>query len=264
MVWRLSELRRRIFSRERKNDNFAILFLKMALILNIETATEVCSVALADEKGLIDYRENTEGKSHAALLTTFVEALLQHNNILPNQLDAVAVSSGPGSYTGLRIGVSATKGICYGVNKPLLSLSTLQCMAHGFIKQLSVEQTIAYENAWFCPMIDARRLEVYTAFFDIRGNSQTEISAEIIDETSFIQVLDQRKIIFFGNGSDKCKDILLHSNAFFYPGFLTSAKDMIELSQKEYLKKNFMDVAYFEPYYLKDFVATIPKNKVLK
>jgi tRNA threonylcarbamoyladenosine biosynthesis protein TsaB len=236
----------------------------MALILNIETATEVCSVALADENGLIDYRENIEGKSHAALLTTFVLDILQLNRILPSNLDAIAVSSGPGSYTGLRIGVSATKGICYGTNKPLLSVSTLKSMAYGFINQLLPEQVNDFKNAWFCPMIDARRSEVYTSLFDSLGNAQTDINAKIINEESFELILDKRKIIFFGNGSDKCKNILHHENAIFQTGFLASAKNMIKLSQEEFAKQNFKDVAYFEPYYLKDFVATIPKNKILK
>ncbi|HEY4785794.1 MAG TPA: tRNA (adenosine(37)-N6)-threonylcarbamoyltransferase complex dimerization subunit type 1 TsaB [Bacteroidales bacterium] len=236
----------------------------MALILNIETATEVCSVALANEEGVLDYQENTEGKSHASLLTTFVDALLKNNNILPCHLDAIAVSSGPGSYTGLRIGVSAAKGLCYGANKPLLSIPTLQCMAYGFITQLSEDKKSEYKDAWLCPMIDARRLEVYMAFFDLTGDFRSEIRAEIIDENSFDQILGKRKILLFGNGSDKCKSIIHHPNAIFHQGFLPSAKDMTVLSQKDYENKKFMDVAYFEPYYLKDFVATVPKNKVLK
>ena len=236
----------------------------MALILNIETATEVCSVALADEKGLKDHLVNTEGRSHAALLTTFVDTILKKNNILPDQLDAIAVSSGPGSYTGLRIGVSAAKGLCYGTGKPLLSIPTLQCMAYGFIGHIPEVQKHSYKDVWLCPMIDARRLEVYTAFFDMNGVFQSEISAAIIDEKSFNQVLTERKVIFFGNGSDKCKTIIQHSNAIFHEGFLPSAMDMAALSQQHYLEKKFMDVAYFEPFYLKDFVDTVPKNKVLK
>ena len=173
----------------------------MALILNVETATEICSVALSDVNGLVDFRENTEGKSHASLLTVFVEDILKKNNILPNQLDAVAVSSGPGSYTGLRIGVSAAKGLCYGTGKPLISISTLQCMVYGFINQLTDNKIDEYKDALLCPMIDARRLEVYTALFDINGNSQSEITAEIIQESSYNQILENRKILFFGNGS---------------------------------------------------------------
>jgi len=236
----------------------------MALILNIETATEVCSVALATDGKLIDYLENTEGKSHAALLTVFIEELLKKNKVSPKQLDAIAVSSGPGSYTGLRIGVSVTKGLCYGTSKPLIAVSTLQSMAIGFIHQLAAEQKSEFSNTWFCPMIDARRLEVYTALFDGKGEFQSEISAKIIDEASFGAIIREKKVVFFGNGSDKCKDIIKHPNAIFQSGFCASAKDMIGLSVQEFRRKNFKDVAYFEPYYLKDFVATIPRNKVLK
>jgi len=236
----------------------------MALILNIETATEICSVALSDERGLVDFRENTEGKSHASLLTSFIDDILKKTNVLPKQLDAIAVSAGPGSYTGLRIGVSAVKGLCYGIDKPLISVSTLQSMAQGFIQQLPEDRKAEYAEAWFCPMIDARRLEVYASFFDSHGNSQSKIVAEIIDEKSYSEILANRKIVFFGNGSDKFKEVIQNSNACFVSGFYHSAKDMISLSQQEFRNENFQNVAYFEPYYLKDFVATIPKNKVLK
>ncbi len=236
----------------------------MALILNIETATEICSVALSNEKGLVDFRENNEGKSHASLLTMFVEDILKKNNILPNHLDAVAVSAGPGSYTGLRIGVSAAKGLCYGIDRPLISVSTLQCLAYGFVNQMLDDKIKEYKDALLCPMIDARRLEVYTALFDMNGNFQSEITAQIIDESSYNQVLKSKKVLFFGNGSDKCKTVLKNDNAIFFNGFYPSARDMVKLSQKEFLARNFKDVAYFEPYYLKEFVATTPKNKVLK
>jgi tRNA threonylcarbamoyladenosine biosynthesis protein TsaB len=232
----------------------------MGLILNIETATEVCSVALADEKGLIDFQENTEGKSHAAMLTVLIENLLNKNRITLHQLDAVAVSMGPGSYTGLRIGVSVCKGICYGVNKPLIAIPTLQSMTCGFIQKTGVSN----RGGWYCPMIDARRLEVFTAFFDDKLRFQSKISAEIIDENSFAEILSEREVYFFGNGSDKCAALLKHSNARFYRGFQASAKDMIPISEILFQQKEFKDIAYFEPYYLKDFVATIPKNKVLK
>lgn len=234
----------------------------MALILNIDTATEICSVALVAENRLIDSRENDEGMLHSSVLTVFIEDILKRNNILPQNLDAIAISAGPGSYTGLRIGVSAAKGLCYGINKPLISVSTLQTMAHGFINQLSDEQKNMFGNAWLCPMIDARRLEVYTAFFDLQGNFQSEISATIVDETTYADILEKRTVVFFGNGSDKCKEIIAHPNAIFVPGIRPSAKSMTDLSQQAYLEKNFRDVAYFEPYYLKEFVATTAKNKV--
>lgn len=236
----------------------------MALILNIETATEVCSVALSQDNSLVDFKENTEGKSHASLLTLFIDDVLKQNNVTPSQLDTVAVSAGPGSYTGLRIGISAAKGLCYGSGKPLLSVSTLQSMAYRFINQLTDYQKDELKGALLCPMIDARRLEVYTALFDSSGNFQSEISAEIIDENSYAQILKERKIVFFGNGSDKCREVIRNDNAIFVKGIYPSAKDMITLSLKEYNAQNFKDVAYYEPYYLKEFVATTPKNKVIK
>jgi tRNA threonylcarbamoyladenosine biosynthesis protein TsaB len=234
----------------------------LGLILNIETATDVCSVALANEQGLIDCLENTEGKSHSAVLTVLIDELFRKNKITIHQLDAVAVSMGPGSYTGLRIGVSVAKGLCYGLNKPLIAVSTLQSMASGFIRDQLTDNTT--KNAWVCPMIDARRLEVYTAFLDKNLTFQTEIKAEIIDEYSFGDILSTHSVYFFGNGADKCEDIIKHPNAQFFKKFQTSARNMILLAENLFQQKDFVDVAYFEPYYLKDFVATIPKNKVLK
>jgi universal bacterial protein YeaZ len=233
----------------------------MALILNIETATDVCSVALAKDNQLIDFRENTEGRSHASTLTVFIEELFTQNKITPAQLDAVSVSMGPGSYTGLRIGVSAAKGLCYGAGKPLIAVSTLQSMTAGFISRNALA---GEKESWFCPMIDARRLEVYTAFFNSLAGFESEISAEIVDENSFADILAVHKTYFFGNGSDKCSSIIRHPNAQFTGGFLPSAKDMIAISEKLFEQKEFKDVAYFEPFYLKDFVATVAKNKVLK
>lgn len=239
-------------------------YIIMALILQIETATEVCSVALADEKGVMDVRENKEGKSHAALLTQFMDEILKANQISSQQLNAVAVSSGPGSYTGLRIGVSAAKGLCYGAKIPLIAVSTLQSMALGFLQRVAEKSMQNDQQTWYCPMIDARRLEVYTAFFDSNASPESEISAQIIDENSFQEILSERKVIFFGNGSAKCKDIIRHPNAVFHDGFTPSATDMTKLANDLYTKNQFENVAYFEPFYLKDFIATIPKNKVLK
>jgi tRNA threonylcarbamoyladenosine biosynthesis protein TsaB len=243
-----------------KEKSIFYVLVCMALILNIETATEVCSVALADEKGLIGFLENAEGKSHASLLTVLIQDLLKKNKLTLHQLDAVAVSMGPGSYTGLRIGVSVAKGICYGANKPLIAVPTLQSMASGFIRSNCTYNV----DTWYCPMIDARRLEVYTAFFDNKAGFKGNISAKIIDENSFANILQQHEVYFFGNGSDKCSPLLKHPSAKFFSGFLASAKDMAPLSENLFQQKEFKDVAYFEPYYLKDFVATIPKNKVLK
>jgi tRNA threonylcarbamoyladenosine biosynthesis protein TsaB len=236
----------------------------MALILNIETATDVCSVALGNESGLLRFKENNKGKSHAAILTVFIEELLRESKYTTQQLDAVAISMGPGSYTGLRIGTSVAKGICYGADRPLIAVPTLQSMAYGFSQKHEVMKHKEHVHSWLCPMIDARRLEVYTAFFNVNGDFQTNIKAEIINENSFADILNERKVLFFGNGSDKCRDTIKHKNALFYNGFEASAKDMIKLSHDLFEKDEFKDVAYFEPFYLKDFIATVPKKKVLK
>ena len=236
----------------------------MALILNIESATEVCSVALADERGLIDLLENSEGRSHALLLTVFIQDLLKKNKISVDNLDAIAISMGPGSYTGLRIGVSAAKGLCFGADKPLLAVSTLQSMAFGFLTNHFLNGNIEFENAWYCPMIDAKRLEVYTAFFDRNGELKVGTSAVILTDKSFEEILSQRKIFFFGNGAQKFSELINHPNALFYNDYKISSRDMIHLSQKIYSDRKFEDVAYFEPFYLKNFLATVPKNKVIQ
>ncbi len=235
----------------------------MALILHIETATDVCSVALSNENGLIDIRESTEGRSHASVLTVFIDELLKRNTIVVSDLHAIAVSMGPGSYTGLRIGVSVAKGLCYGGGIPLIALPTLQSMVFGFFRQQKGNPEMTSSDAFYCPMIDARRLEVYTALFSRQGEFASETIAEIINEHSFENILANQIVYFFGNGSNKCSGIITHPNARFIPGLNPSAQDMIALSQQLYQKKEFKDVAYFEPFYLKDFVATTPKNKVL-
>lgn len=235
----------------------------MALIVYIETATDICSVALGNENGLLDMRECTVGPSHAAILTVYIEELLQKNKIKISDLHAIAVSMGPGSYTGLRIGVSVAKGLCYGANIPLLGLPTLQSMVFGCLRQHKKIQELNSGNILLCPMLDARRLEVYTALLDLNGEFKSAISAEIINELSFKEILSDHIVYFFGNGSDKCSTIITHPNARFISGITPSAQDLLPISQAMFQKKEFKDVAYFEPFYLKDFVATTPKNKVL-
>ncbi len=239
----------------------------MALILNIETATNICSVALARDGKLISLKESKQDKSHAELLTVFIENILNTNNLKASSLDAVAVSKGPGSYTGLRIGVSTAKGICYGINKPLIGISTLQAMAYGVC--VSRFKTVARiisgthkHNSWFCPMIDARRQEVYSAFFDNKNQLKREVSADIIETNSYKDILADRTVIFFGNGSEKCKNILKSENAFFIDNISPSAKNMLVLSENAFKNKKFEDTAYFEPFYLKDFVAIPAKKKI--
>jgi tRNA threonylcarbamoyladenosine biosynthesis protein TsaB len=230
----------------------------MSLILNIETATEICSVSLAENGKLIALKEDIEGQQHAKLLTVLIEEMFREKNISIKELNAVAVSKGPGSYTGLRIGVSAAKGITYAADIPLLAVNTLQAMALGVSKSQNFEP-----ETWFCPMIDARRMEVYTAFFDLQNNLKRDIAAEIIDENSFNKILKERKIVFHGNGAAKCSNTIQSPNAIFVETMGCSASHMVELSYYAFQNKQFTDIAYFEPFYLKDFIATVPKNTIL-
>ncbi|MDP4206501.1 MAG: tRNA (adenosine(37)-N6)-threonylcarbamoyltransferase complex dimerization subunit type 1 TsaB [Bacteroidota bacterium] len=236
----------------------------MPLILNLESSTEVCSVVLSRDGEIIASRENAEGQNHAKLLTVFVEEIFKETGITAQSLDAVAVSSGPGSYTGLRIGVSTAKGICYAAEKPLIAVSPLQSMAHYVA---SVKKDIApasSENILFCPMIDARRMEVYTALYDSSNTIVKAVSAQIIDENSFREQLESGLVLFFGNGSEKCRKFIVHENAYFVENVVTSARFMYLLAEKAYRENRFVDVAYYEPFYLKDFIATIPTKNVFK
>lgn len=230
----------------------------MALILNIETATTVCSVSLAKDGKLISLKEQNGDYSHAENLTVFIEDVCKQANINLSKIDAIAVSKGPGSYTGLRIGVSTAKGLCYSLDKPLIAVETLKSLTES-IRISDFKFQIA---DLLCPMLDARRMEVYCAIYDSQGNVFKETSAEIIDEHSFADILKTNKVIFFGDGASKCKEIFSkNSNAIFIDDVVPSAKDMITLSEKAYNAKEFEDVAYFEPYYLKDFVAGKKKGE---
>ncbi len=235
----------------------------MGLILNIETATKICSVALAHDGKTITLKESAEEKSHSALLGVFIEEILTVNNIPVSGLDAIAVSKGPGSYTGLRIGVSTAKGLCYGGDVPLIPVSTLQAMASGIINSEKIELEIdSLKEILICPMIDARRMEVYTAIYDFSCKIIEHIQAKIIERTSFNNYLSKKKMIFFGTGAEKCKHLLKNKNAVFIDNFNTSARYMARLSEDAYKKGKFEKSAYFEPYYLKDFIATVPKNRL--
>lgn len=228
----------------------------MALILNIDTATSVCSVALARDGKVIACKENNEGLNHSVLLGTYIEDILKENQTDTRQLDAVAISMGPGSYTGLRIGVSMAKGLCFGAGRPLIAIPTLQALA------LSVSARLQ-EDALYCPMIDARRMEVYTAFFDKNNRTITATKAEIISENSFADILGRGKVYFFGDGSDKIKNTLTTPNACYIEKVETSARNMSVLAEEYFAARQFADVAYFEPFYLKDFIVTTPRKKVL-
>jgi tRNA threonylcarbamoyladenosine biosynthesis protein TsaB len=223
----------------------------MSLILNIETATKNCSVSLSNNGNLITYREIAEqGYSHAEKLHVFIEEVLSEANIQFGDLKAVAVSQGPGSYTGLRIGVSAAKGLCYALNIPMIALDTLLVLAH----QIQINKGL------IIPMIDARRMEVYSAVFDSQYQKIIETQAEIITEESF-NTYDET-IYFLGDSATKCKEVLKHSNHIFMEEIVyPSSKDMARLGFEKFKENDFVDVAYFEPLYLKDFVATTPKIK---
>ena len=219
----------------------------MALILLIETATKSCSVSLAsDDKIIATKQEVNEQYSHAEKLTVFIAKLFENQDFTIQDLDAVAVSKGPGSYTGLRIGVSTAKGLCYALDIPLVAISTLRAMAFGMAQK--------EESDLYCPMIDARRMEVYNAFYNSSNKEIRGVQADIITKESYEKELEQ-KVLFFGDGANKCKEIIKHSNARFIEEIYPSSKDMVALAMQKYANKDFEDVAYFEPFYLKDFVA---------
>jgi len=231
----------------------------LAHILHIETATQVCSVALSANGILLQLRESSEKNSHSATVTLFIDEVMKSAGLAYKALDAVAISKGPGSYTGLRIGVSTAKGICYAIDKPLIAISTLQSMAAG---AKPGEPSHPY---LLCPMIDARRMEVYTALYDPDLVPARDTRAEIIDESSFAEELKQHQVWFFGDGAAKCKPVLgNHPNARFLDDFQLSAANMIKLAEDKYARSEFEDVVYFEPYYLKDFIPGISKVKGLK
>lgn len=232
----------------------------MTAILCIETATSVCSVALSKSGFLIGQKETKIGNSHAEVITVFIEQLIKESGLDFSSLSAVAVSKGPGSYTGLRIGVSTAKGLCYALGIPLISIPTLLTMSYGAKNK---HETSGELPVLFCPMIDARRMEVYSAIYDENLKQVRETRAEIISIGSFSGELENNKVIFFGDGAAKCSGIINHPNAVFHHDVFPSAANMIRLALDAYQNKQFEDVAYFEPYYLKDFIPGIPKVKGL-
>ena len=227
----------------------------MSCILHIETSTEVCSVSASQDGASIFSKEDFNGPSHAVVLGVFVDEALSFidNHAIP--LDAVAVSCGPGSYTGLRIGVSMAKGICYGRNIPLIAIPTPEVMTVPVLLFQDLP-----EDALLCPMIDARRMEVYAAIYDRALKVKREISADIIDENSYSEFLAEHPVYFFGNGAAKCREKITHPNAHFIGNIHPLAKWMFPLAERAMAEKDFKDVAYFEPFYLKEFVASTPKK----
>ncbi|AYL95906.1 tRNA (adenosine(37)-N6)-threonylcarbamoyltransferase complex dimerization subunit type 1 TsaB [Mucilaginibacter celer] len=225
----------------------------MSTILQIETATTSCSVALSRNAEVVNFKQINARNIHAEVITLYIDELLAAQNLNYNELDAIAVSSGPGSYTGLRIGVSTAKGLCFALDKPLIAIETLEAMAYGVLTAGEFEPQ---EGMLLCPMIDARRMEVYTALFDTAGNRVRETAADIIDGHSFSSYLENHKILFFGDGAEKCKTTLgSNPNALFLDDFANSATHLTVMAAKKFNAGQFEDVAYFEPYYLKDFIA---------
>lgn len=234
----------------------------MALILNIDTATPVCSVALARDGKLLALREKNEKNIHAEVLTHFIMEVIAEAGCKLADLDAVAVSKGPGSYTGLRIGVSTAKGLCYSIDKPLIGIGTIESMAHFAAQELVGKYT---EKDLFLPMIDARRMEIYGAFYNNHLQAQSEVKPHILDENSFLEEGENNNIILTGDGAAKCQEIFKERHEIkIYPEIHCSSRGMLQLSEEAFNKQAFEDVAYFEPFYLKEFIAGIPRVKGLR
>jgi tRNA threonylcarbamoyladenosine biosynthesis protein TsaB len=229
------------------------------MILCLETATNLCSVALCNKERVVALRESSNLKSHASSLTVFIQEILKETGEKPADLEAVAVSKGPGSYTGLRIGVSVAKGIAFAASIPMIGIETTYSMFCGMAKPANADQS----KTFYCPMIDARRMEVYYAIYDYYGNTIKDISAEVMNEDSFNDIPHSNEIIFFGDGALKFRDIFKRPNIKFEAGFSISASDMRIPAYKAFEERRFEDVAYFEPFYLKDFITTKQRKNIL-
>lgn len=223
----------------------------MAIILNIETTTTNCSVSLSKKGETLVLKEDYSANySHAESLHVFIDDVIKSSQLKLSDIDAIAVSKGPGSYTGLRIGVSAAKGLCFSLDKPLISISTLE----------SLSQQINIDQGYIVPMLDARRMEVYSTVFDANHHQVRDIKAQILDENSFLDYLNKDKVYFIGNGVEKTKAIIHNENAVFIENKLPSANNMSKLAYEKFIKNDFEDVAYFEPFYLKDFIDLSATN----
>ena len=227
----------------------------MSCILNIETSTDVCSVSVSQDGACIFSQEDHDGPNHAVKLGTFVDEALSFADSHAIPLDAVAVSCGPGSYTGLRIGASMAKGICFGQDLKLIAVPTLELMAVPVLLREEVE-----EGALLCPMIDARRMEVYSAVYDRALHEVRGIQADVVDAETYREYLDRGPVYFFGNGAEKCMEVINHPNARLIKGVEPLAKWMFPIAERRIAQEKYEDVAYFVPFYLKDFVAHQPKK----
>jgi tRNA threonylcarbamoyladenosine biosynthesis protein TsaB len=226
------------------------------VILNIEASTDICSVALSQDGHVFFERVNSDERSHAKVLAPFVEEALQNADSQGAKINAVALSCGPGSYTSLRIASSTAKGVCYGRDIPLIAIPTTAVMSVPVLFRDDIP-----EDALLCPMIDARRNEVYATIYDRALGIIKDTHAEIVTEESYKELLEKQPIYFFGNGAEKCKEIIKHPNAHFLDGHKNPlAKNMMPLAERAWFDEKFEDIAYFEPFYLKNFVAAKPKN----
>lgn len=242
--------------------NIDISHHSIMIIFNIETSTDACSAAITENgqvmvvNGQKLSRLQSEKSEHAKQLAVYIDELLNELKISGKQLDAVAVSEGPGSYTGLRIGASLAKGLAYGMNLPLIAVPTLQAMA----AQVVAQQVVA-DDTLLCPMIDARRMEVYNAFYNADLKAESDVIATIVDERSFANELTQHNVLFFGNGSGKCKPVITDKKATFLDGIVPDAAYMGRLAEEAFAQQKFVDIAYWTPFYLKEFEA---KKSVVK
>lgn len=236
----------------------------MALILSIETGTDVCSVALANDGELMALRESDEGRDHAKKVALFVDELLRETGVQPSDIDAIAVGKGPGSYTGLRIGVSFAKGMCYALNIPLIAIGSLDALTEVAREDydagiLDIEEE-EWQQAVLCPMVDARRMEVYSQIFDTEGSAKSDVVAEVVTAESYAPWRSNHRLVIFGNGARKCTDTL--SDAIFVE-VAPSARGIVRLAEEAFNAEHFEDLAYFEPFYLKDFIVIPSKKKLL-
>jgi len=233
----------------------------MDRIILIETSTSLCSTALAENGKIVSYKESSAPKAHASLTAVFIQEMLSERGITLADCDAICISKGPGSYTGLRVGVSTAKGLCFGSGKPLLAVGTLDTLVAQAFSDVIPGEIKESPYRFIVPMIDARRMEVYSAVFTADGTQVTETSPVIIDENSFSEYLEQGNVLFIGDGAGKCADVIRHPYAHFHQCH-PNASSMLVPAMNAYKEKRFEDVAYFEPFYLKEFVATVSKKKL--
>jgi tRNA threonylcarbamoyladenosine biosynthesis protein TsaB len=233
------------------------------LILHIETATDVCSVSISEKERLLAMAESGPERSHAVLLNKYIRKVCGESGKELKDLDAVSVSKGPGSYTGLRIGVSTAKGLAYALEIPIIATGTLDHMAFGAREHPKIAGIIRQygEQVLLCPMLDARRMEVYSGVYTSAGTMEAGVSAVIIEKDSYQEFLHEHHLCFFGNGAEKCRTVLDHPHAHFIEGIHPSSAHMVIPGLRKYHDKQFEDVAYFEPFYLKEFLATKPRKK---